>query len=311
MPQVTGIDHIYITCSDMARSEAFYDRVLVDALGFCKGGTFDLGPDTHVSYYSRHFGFVLRPARVQTVHEPYAPGLHHFCFRVDAHADVIEVADLLQKAGVAATPAKLYPDYAPDYWATFFEDPDGVRLEVTNYRQERRERHEHWEALDSGQPSEWDARMESLWAAMAQYNEAEFLQTHELLVGELSDHSAVASFERGGAQDSTGHPEQAIVFYRQALAQGLDPSRRRQATIQLASSLRNLGQTQEAAQLLRCELELPADALTPAVQAFLALVLTDMGQEREAVALSLEALSGYLPRYNRSLARYAQRLKKN
>ena len=59
---------------------------------------------------------------------------------------------------------------------------------------------------------------------------------------------------------------------------------------------------------LQHELDLPADALSPAVRAFLALVLTDLGREREAVALSLGALSTYLPRYNRSLARYAQRL---
>ena len=31
-----------------------------------------------------------------------------------------------------------------DYTATFFEGPDGIRLEVTNYRQERRDRHDHW-----------------------------------------------------------------------------------------------------------------------------------------------------------------------
>jgi len=147
LPQVTGIDHIYITCSDLARSEVFYDKLLADSLGFRKGERFTLGPDTHLSYYNRHFGFVLRPARVQALHEPYAPGLHHFCFRVESEADVQETADLLQKAGIAATRAKLYPDYAPDYWATFFEDPDGVRLEVTNYRGERRERHDHWDAL--------------------------------------------------------------------------------------------------------------------------------------------------------------------
>ena len=156
--------------------------------------------------------------------------------------------------------------------------------------------------------SDWDVRMESLWAAMDQYPEAAFLQAHEQLVGELPAGSAIASFERGGAQDSTGHPEQAIAHYRLALAQGLDPSRRRQATIQLASSLRNLGQQQEALGLLQQELELPADALTPAVHAFMALVLTDLGRARDAVALSLEALAQYLPRYNRSLARYARRL---
>jgi glyoxylase I family protein len=27
----------------------------------------------------------------------------------------------------------------------FFTDPDGVRLEVTNYRQERRDRHDRWD----------------------------------------------------------------------------------------------------------------------------------------------------------------------
>ena len=30
-------------------------------------------------------------------------------------------------AGIAATDAKLYPIYAPDYWATCFTDPDGIR----------------------------------------------------------------------------------------------------------------------------------------------------------------------------------------
>lgn len=146
MPEVTGIDHIYITVSDPARSEVFYDQVLMQALGFRKN-RFTLAGEPHVQYYNRLFGFVLRPARVTTPHEPYAPGLHHFCLRVDSVADVQAVAAQLIAAGIAATPAKNYPDYAPDYWATFFSDPDGVRLEVTNYRQERRDRHERWQAL--------------------------------------------------------------------------------------------------------------------------------------------------------------------
>jgi len=35
--------------------------------------------------------------------------------------------------------------FSDDYCATFFTDPDGVRLEVTNWRQERRERAAHWD----------------------------------------------------------------------------------------------------------------------------------------------------------------------
>lgn len=51
-----------------------------------------------------------------------------------------------------------------------------------------------------------------------------------------------------------------------------------------------------------------SDKLDPAVAAFVVLALADLGQEREALALSLSALSTYLPRYNRSLARYAKAL---
>jgi catechol 2,3-dioxygenase-like lactoylglutathione lyase family enzyme len=146
MPAVIGIDHVYITVADMAASERFYDLVLQDTLGFRKN-RFSLGGDAHVQYYNRHFGYVLRPARVAAKHEPYAPGLHHFCLRVDSIADVQDAAAQLQQRGIAASAAAHYPDYAPDYWASFFTDPDGVRLEITNYRAERRERHERWDEL--------------------------------------------------------------------------------------------------------------------------------------------------------------------
>jgi glyoxylase I family protein len=144
MAEVIGIDHIYVTVSDLAKSESFYDQVLLGALGFRKN-KFTLGDDPHIQYFNRHFGFVLRPARLQTKHEPYAPGLQHFCLRVDSTAEVHAVAEQLRSAGIDATEARLYPQYAPDYTATFFSDPDGIRLEITNYRQERRERHDKWE----------------------------------------------------------------------------------------------------------------------------------------------------------------------
>jgi glyoxylase I family protein len=144
LAEVTGIDHIYVTVSDLVESERFYDRVLGVVLGFRKN-EFVLGGDRHIQYFNRHFGFVLRPARVHADHEPYAAGLHHFCFRVDSKADVQAVADELRMQGIEATAAKVHPEYAPDYMATFFEDPDGLRLEVTNYRQERRDRHDLWD----------------------------------------------------------------------------------------------------------------------------------------------------------------------
>ena len=143
MPEVTGIDHIYITVSDLARSEVFYDKVLLSTLGFRKN-RFTLDGDAYVQYFNRHFGYVLRPARTPCSHDPYAPGLHHFCLRVDSIEDVVAVSAQLRAVGIDASEAKNYPEYAPDYWATYFSDPDGIRLEVTNYRQERRERHDSW-----------------------------------------------------------------------------------------------------------------------------------------------------------------------
>ena len=143
MTEVIGIDHIYITVSDLQRSEAFYDRVLLEAMGFRKN-KFTLGDDSHVQYFNRHFAYVIRPSRIQTAYDSHSPGLHHFCFRVDSAAEVIAVSSQLRSTGIEASEAKLYPEYAPDYWAMFLTDPDGIRLEVTNYRLERRERHDNW-----------------------------------------------------------------------------------------------------------------------------------------------------------------------
>ena len=145
MPAVTGIDHLYIAVSELRRSEAFYDRVMIEVLEFRKN-TFTIGVDPHVQYFNRHFGYVLRPARVARDADAYAPGLHHLCLRVDSAADVVAVATQLRARGIEATEARLYPEYAADYWATFFHDPDGIRLEVTNYREERRQRHDRWDA---------------------------------------------------------------------------------------------------------------------------------------------------------------------
>jgi catechol 2,3-dioxygenase-like lactoylglutathione lyase family enzyme len=142
--EVIGFDHIYLSVSSLERAERFYDTLMIDSLGFRKS-RFTLAADPHLQYYNRHFGLVLRPARSAQAHEPYAPGLHHACLRVDTIAEVQAVALRLQSLGIAATEAALYPDYAPDYWATFFTDPDGIRLEVTNFRAERRERMEGWE----------------------------------------------------------------------------------------------------------------------------------------------------------------------
>lgn len=146
MAEIIGVDHIYLTVSDMDRSEKFYD-VVMDIIGFRKN-RFQIGAENHIQYYNRHFGYVLRPARVTSQHDPYAPGLHHLCLRVESEKEVQALARRLKERGISVSEPKRYPEYAPDYFAVFFSDPDGIRLEITNYRQERRQRHDNWEYIE-------------------------------------------------------------------------------------------------------------------------------------------------------------------
>ena len=142
--EVIGIDHVFMAGWDLEISGEFYDRVM-SVLGFRKRAT-PLG-ETHLHYYNRHVAYSLRPAREGTAdHDPYAPGLHHLCFRVVDEAAVDRAFGELRTAGVEATEPRYYPEYAPDYYATFFSDPDGLRLEVMNFRETRRRIMYDWQA---------------------------------------------------------------------------------------------------------------------------------------------------------------------
>jgi tetratricopeptide (TPR) repeat protein len=153
--------------------------------------------------------------------------------------------------------------------------------------------------------SDWEARIAALWKALDDHAPEDFVAKIESLAAEQPKGDAAANFERACAQDSTGHSDKAVPLYQAALATGLTGIRRRRATIQLASSLRNVGDVDTSIALLQAELLQPSDELDGAVRGFLALALVEAGREREAVGHSLHALSKYLPRYNRSLAAYA------
>lgn len=154
--------------------------------------------------------------------------------------------------------------------------------------------------------TDFDARFEAVWAL--DLPDEELRARIDAIAAELPEGDPVAAFERGGSWDSTGHPDRAIPLYRAALAAGLGGSRRRRATIQLASSLRNLGEVRESVALLEEELGRGSDDLDDAVRVFLALALTDAGREREAVSLLIGAITPRMTRYRRSATAYAEEL---
>jgi Tetratrico peptide repeat len=156
--------------------------------------------------------------------------------------------------------------------------------------------------------ADWERRLADAWVSLDQRSEVEFLALIEQLAAELPPNSPIGIFERAASLDSTGHADLAVPLYRRALAHGLTDERRRRAVIQLASSLRNLGQPAESVELLLAELDTGSDHLDDAVRAFLALALVDSGREREAVSVALTALAPHLPRYQRSTVNYARLL---
>jgi hypothetical protein len=66
-------------------------------------------------------------------------------------AAVERVARELWEAGVEASEPRYYLEYGPDYYATFFTDPDGLRLEVMNFREVRRKLMYDWESRAGGE----------------------------------------------------------------------------------------------------------------------------------------------------------------
>ena len=155
---------------------------------------------------------------------------------------------------------------------------------------------------------DWDERMAAVWADDS-LTDVERIARIDTLAGERDPDDARALFERAGARDSAGLETDAEPLYRRALDAGLDEEHRIRATIQLASTLRNLGRTDEALQMLRAEYESgQGTALHDAAAAFYALALASSGQALAAASIALKALAPHLPRYTRSVTAYADDL---
>jgi glyoxylase I family protein len=138
---LAGLGHVDLVCRDLERSLAFYADVFgplgLEAPFLVEG---ERGEQIHyLRFPTRGSGSLgLRQALDEQPFELYAPGLHHVAFAVDTHADV----DAAHAGAVAARatiqhPPRYWPQYSATYYATFFLDPDGFRLEVAAARDAR------------------------------------------------------------------------------------------------------------------------------------------------------------------------------
>lgn len=155
----------------------------------------------------------------------------------------------------------------------------------------------------------WRDRIADIWAHAAAMAEHDVVSAIDELVAERDPDDAEALFEAAGARDYAGLEAEAEPLYRRAIENGLDAALIPRATIQLASTLRNLNRVDESIALLEQQLhEHPDDEWTGPTAAFLSLALTSRGDPTQGAAVALMALASYLPLYQRSVRGYAAEL---
>lgn len=155
---------------------------------------------------------------------------------------------------------------------------------------------------------DWQRRIDAVWDEAATRGEDATLAAILALAAERPD-DALGMYETAGAYDYAGREAEAEPLYRRALDAGLAEPERTRATIQLASTLRNLDRPQEAVELLRDLVDArPDDPLAADAHAFAALALYDLGLHADALRESLAALSPHLGRYGRAVGAYAAEL---
>lgn len=127
--------HIDLNVTDLAASTAVY-RPVLEFLGYRQVKDEPEGCEWDLVDEGRGASLGLRqcdPALAGHRHQRYAPGLHHLSWRARSRADVDALHDLLVREGIKVLdPPAHYPEYFGDYYAVFFEDPDGMKLEYVH-----------------------------------------------------------------------------------------------------------------------------------------------------------------------------------
>jgi glyoxylase I family protein len=128
------VSHIDLVVSDLQRSLAFY-KGLLEPIGYTVEREIvgERGEEVH---YLR--GDVIRDAiglrQAQSPssvpYDRYAVGLHHVAFDVESRQVVDERAEWLRAHGAEIESGPAEYDYTPGYYAVFFYDPDGLKLEL-------------------------------------------------------------------------------------------------------------------------------------------------------------------------------------
>lgn len=126
------INHIDLTVSDLAVSSAFYDKIL-GRLGYARSNQYEGEvPCWELSSPGSTLSIGLHRARSDDPHNRYSVGLHHLAFHLPSRAEVDDFHGFLRREQVSVLDAPAEYDYTPGYYAVFFADPDGIKLELVH-----------------------------------------------------------------------------------------------------------------------------------------------------------------------------------
>jgi glyoxylase I family protein len=131
--RTTGVHHVDLVVSSIERSLAFYTELL-GPLGYHtvsevegeRGETiwYIGGPGTSIGLRESQSG--------SGGYDRYSLGLHHLAFEAASRADVDERAAWLRAQGAELESEPQEYAYSPGYYAVFFFDPDGLKLEIVH-----------------------------------------------------------------------------------------------------------------------------------------------------------------------------------
>ena len=130
------VDHVDLVVSSIERSLPFY-RGLLAPLGWVgtaeqegeRGETIHylVGPD-----FGGTLGLRERQSEPPGPYDRYAVGLHHLAFEAPSRKAVDEAARWLRGQGAEIDGEPGERHYTPGYYAVFFFDPDGLKLEIVH-----------------------------------------------------------------------------------------------------------------------------------------------------------------------------------
>jgi glyoxylase I family protein len=130
------LSHVDLVVSSIERSLAFY-RDLLEPIGWTGMRQVHGERGETVFYLSvpgagvAALGLREKESDAHPVpYDRYAIGVHHVCFDVRARELIDERARWLRGRGATIESGPAEYDYTPGYYAVFFYDPDGIKLEL-------------------------------------------------------------------------------------------------------------------------------------------------------------------------------------